>query len=196
MKRIVAVAIGILILAAPLPVGAFHELPCGQFQTTIIDEKTGLRTCLALSPDAQRQVQGARKLQQDQERRTRELLLKQRQQDQEQRTRELLLKQQQRVKKQELIAKREQSKQQQFNRRQTVRQQQSALTRDQAIKLQEGLKRQEPITTRRRELLRKSDLKRQRKLLEQQVKLPGAGLLDSQKALRRRLEKDQRQQSK
>ena len=195
MKRIVAVAIGILILAAPLPAGAFHELACGQFQTTVIDEKTGQRTCLALSPDAQRQVLSAKKLQQDQERRTRELLLKRRQQDQEQRTRELLLKQQQRVKQQELIAKREQSKQRQFNRRQSVRQQQSVLARDQAIKLQEGLKRQEPITTRRRELLRKSDLKRQRNLLEQRVKLPGAGLLESQKALRRRLEKDQRKQN-
>ena len=179
MKRIVAVAIGILILAAPLPAGAFHELACGQFQTTVIDEKTGQRTCLALSPDAQRQVLGAKKLQQDQE----------------QRTRELLLKQQQRVKQQELIAKREQSKQRQFNWRQSVRQQQSVLARDQAIKLQEGLKRQEPITTQRRELLRKSDLKRQRNLLEQQVKLPGAGLLESQKALRRRLEKDQRKQN-
>ena len=179
MKRIVAVAIGILILASPLPVGAFYELDCGPFRTTIIDKETGQRTCLALSPDGQEQFLRARKLQQEQERPMRDLLLKQRQG----------------AKQQGLISKQEQSKQQQFNWRQTVRQRQPALAREQAIKLQEGLKRQEPISTRRRELLRKSELERQRKLLDQQVKLPGAGLLDSQKALRRRLEKDQRKQN-
>lgn len=175
MKRIVAISVGILILATPLPVEAFHELECGPFRTTIIDDETGRRTCLALSPDAQKLFLRTRKLQQEQARRTRDLLLKQRQ----------------RAKKQELITRREQNKQQQFNRSQTLRQRQPALERDQAIKLQEGLKRQEAIRTRRRELLRESDLERQRKLLEQQVKLPGADLLDSQKALKRRLEKDQ-----
>ena len=170
MKRIVVVAIGILILAAPLPVGAFHELDCGPFRTKNIDDETGRRKCLALSPDEQKNFQRFRKLQLEQERRTKELLLKQKE----------------REKLQELITKRELSKQKQFNRRQTVRQQQPVLDRERAIKLLEGRRRQEPITTRRRELLRESELERQRKLLEQQVKLPEADLLDSQKALKRR----------
>lgn len=181
MKRIVAVAATVAawtVIAWTPPVLAFHDLDCGPFRATIVDKKSGTRKCAQTSPDAQKQFLRFRKLQQDQKQRTRELLLQQRQ----------------RQKAQDLIAKQELNKQQQFQRQNSQRQQQSVLNRLQALKRQQGLKRLEPASTKRRKLLRESELDRAVKLLEQQVELPGAGLLDDQRLLRRRLEKDQKRQ--
>lgn len=157
---------------------AFHELDCGPFRASVVDKETGKRRCLALSPDVQEQFLRTRKLKQEQE----------------QRTRDLFLQQKQLSKKQELIEKRERAQQQSFNRRHTVRQRQTVLERDQALKLQEGLSRLEPQTKKRKELLLESNVERRRNQLEQRLELPRADLLDDQKALTRRLKKDQQGQ--
>lgn len=157
---------------------AFHELDCGPFRASVVDEETGKRRCLALSPDAQKQFLRTRKLQQEQE----------------QRVRDLLLQQKQLAKKQELIDKRERAQQQSFNRRHTVRLRQTVLERDQALKLQESLSRQEPQTKKRKDLLLESNIELRRNQLEQSLELPRADLLDDQKALTRRLKKDQQGQ--
>lgn len=184
MKLFLAAVVGFL--AVSEAAWAFHELDCGPFRASVVDEATGQERCIEQSPDARKQFLRFRKLQQEQEQRTRDLLLQQRQ----------------RAKAQELIDTQARNKQLQFNRQHTdgqqrliqrrqTEQQQPALARDRSIKLQEGLKRQEVEATRRRERQRKSDLERQGNLLEQKIDLPRADLLDSQKALQRRLRKDQ-----
>ncbi len=157
---------------------ALHELDCGPFRASVVDEETGRRRCLALSQDAQKQVL-----------RTRELL-----QEQVKRTRDLLLQQKQLAKQQELIEKRERVQQKSYNRRHSVRQRQTVLERDQAIKLQQGLSRREPQSKKRKDLLFESNIERRRNQLEQRLELPRADLLDDQKALNRRLKKDQQAQ--
>lgn len=181
LKHFVAVAAMVAAWTAVAwapPALAFHDLDCGPFRAATIDKKTGARKCVQTSPDAQKQFLRFRKLRQEQEQRTNDLLLQQRQ----------------RQKAQDLIAKQELNKQKQFQRQSSQKQQQSVLNRQQALKRQQGLKRLEPASARRRELLRESELERAVKLLEQQVELPGAGLLDDQKSFRRRLEKDQKGQ--
>ncbi len=183
MNRFAAIITGavcvIIVSWTPLKTAsAFHELDCGPFRDSVVDKETGQRRCLALSSDAQKQLLRTRKLQQEQE----------------QRTRELLLQQKQLVKKQELIEKRERVQQQSFNRRHTLRQRQTVLERDQALKLQEGLSRREPESKKRKDLLLESNIERRRNQLEQSLELPRADLLDDQKALNRRLKKDQQGQ--
>lgn len=174
------------VLAVSGAAWAFHDLDCGPFRTSVVNKATGQKRCVEKGPGAQKQF----------------LRFKQLKQEQEQRTRDLLLQQRQQAKAQELIDRQARNKQQQFNRRTTdaqkrliqrrqVEEQRPALARDRSIKLQEGLKRQEVEATRRRELQRKSDLERQGNLLKQKIDLPRAGLLDNQKALQRRLRKDQ-----
>ena len=175
---IITAAVSVIIVSwTPLKTAsAFHELDCGPYRASVVDEETGQRRCLALSSDAQKQLLRTRKLQQ------------------EQRTRELLLQQKQLSKKQELIEKRERVQQQSFNRRHTLRQRQTILERDQALKLQEGLSRREPESKKRKDLLLESNIERRRNQLEQRLELPKADLLDNQKALTRRLKKDQQGQ--
>ncbi len=187
MKLFFAAAVGFLAVSGSA--WAFHELDCGPFRASVVDQATGQERCLEQSRAARKQFLRFRKLQQEQEKRTRDLLLQQRQQ----------------AKAQELIDRQARNKQLQFNRQQTdsqqrliqrrqVEEQRPALARDRSFKLQEGLKRQEIEATRRRELQRKIDLERQGNLLEQMIGLPRAELLDSQKALKRRLRKDQQPQ--
>jgi hypothetical protein len=173
--RLVVLFVAILIGGVSQPVRAFHTLDCGPFRTTIIDKKTGERTCLALSPVAQEQLLRSRKLQQEQERRTNDLLLKQRQ----------------RAKAQELIDIQERSKQQQFTRGHSRSTREPARSQERTSKIQEGLARQDQEAKRGRERVLESALARQQNLLEQKLKLPRADLLDEQKNLNKRLLKDQ-----
>lgn len=184
-----AVSIIIVSWTSPDIAWALHELDCGEIRASVVDEETGRHRCLALSLDAQKQVLRTRKLLQEQEKRTRDLLLQQKQL----------------AKKQELIEKRERFQQKSYNRRHavrqrksvlelTLRQRQSVLERDQALKLQEGLSRREPASKKRKVLLLESNIERRRNQLEQRLELPRADLLDNQKALTRRLKKDQQGQ--
>ncbi|NQU57448.1 MAG: hypothetical protein HQ513_09440 [Rhodospirillales bacterium] len=177
MRNRMALAV-VFFLAAIPNAGAFHELDCGPFRTTVFDKKTGEKKCLAQSPQARRQFQRFQKLQRDQEKRTRDLQLQQLQRD----------------KAQALIEKQALNKQQQFTRRNSARQQESALSVERAQKLQDGLSRQDSEAVRRKGQLLENDLLRQGNLLEQQIELPRADLLDGQKSLNRRLLKDQAEQ--
>ena len=176
MKRFAVIAV-FSIAAAPAAL-AFHELDCGPFRTTIINEATGERRCLETSPEAKDQILRFRKLQQEQEKRTRELQLLQRQ----------------RAKAQAQITIQEQSRQEQFTRRQILNQRQPSLASERSQKLQEGLLHQGREAKRRDEQALESNLLRTQNLLEQKLELPRADLLDDQKALRRRVEKDQQEQ--
>lgn len=203
MKRFAVIAvIAVFCVAAAPPALAFHELECGPFHTTIINEATGDRRCVETSPGAKEQFQRNRKLQQDQEKRTRNLQIRE---DQEKRTRDLLLRQRQRVKEQELelqqrldaqiqITTREQKKQLRLNRRQILNQRLPALAGERSQILQKGLLHQDRAAKQRGEQALKSNLLRTQNLLEQKLALPRADLLDGQKALKRRLEKDQQGQ--
>ncbi len=203
MKRFAVIAVIAVFSVAASPAAlAFHELECGQFHTTIINKATGERRCVETSPGAKEQFQRNRKLQQDQERRARTLQIRE---DQEKRTRDLLLRQRQRVRAQELerqqrlnaqtqITAEEQNKQQQFTRRQALNRRQSSLTGERSQKLQDGLLQQNREAKRRGEEALKSNLLRTRNLLDQKLALPRADLLDGQKALKRRIEKDQQGQ--
>ena len=183
MNRFTAIitgAVGLIIVTwTPFKdASAFHNLDCGPFRASVVDKETGKRRCLALSPDVQKQFLRTRKLQQEQEKRTRDLFLQQKQLS----------------KKQELIEKRKRVQQLSNNRRQTVRQRQAVLKRDQALKLQEGLNRREPQSKKRRDSLLESNVERRRNQLVQRLELPRADLLDGQKTLNRRLRKDQQGQ--
>ena len=98
MVKRLALAVVFLLVALP-PAGAFHELDCGPFRTTVIDKKTGERTCLAQPPEARRQYLRTKELQREQKKRTndQQLLLRKRtarqdlQQEQNRRARELVL---------------------------------------------------------------------------------------------------------
>lgn len=175
MKRFAVIAV-FCIAAAP-PALALHELNCGPFRTKIINQATGESRCLERSPAAKEQFLRFRKLQQEQEKRTRELQLLQRQ----------------RAKAQALITIQEQSRQKQFTRRQILNQRQPARASERSQILQKGLLRQDRDAKRRGEQALKSNLLRTRNLLEQKLELPRADLLDGQKALRRRIEKDQQE---
>lgn len=176
MRRLLVIAI--FVLAAAPAAEAFHDLDCGPFRAQLVDDETGERRCAPMSPEAQAQVLRFRELQREQEKRVRDLLLQQRQ----------------REKRQELIATKELVKQRQFNRRQAVRQQQPVLALEQAITREAGRLREEPLDKVRKDLLLENELERQRNLLEQQLSLPLADLEDEQKALVRKLEKDQQGQ--
>ncbi len=176
MKRIAAITVFIVVLA---PVAwAFHDLDCGPFRTKIINQATGESRCLEKSPEAIQQFMRFRKLQQEQEKRIRELQLEQRQ----------------RATAQALIRIRELNKQQKFHRRQAVNRRQPGLAVERSVKIQEGLLRQGLEAKRRREQSLESGLLRQQNLLEQQLALPRADLLDDQKAFNLRLKKDQQGQ--
>ncbi len=200
MKRFVIIAV-FSVAATPAAL-AFHELKCGPFHTTVINEATGDRRCVETSPGAKEQFQRNRKLQQDQEKRTRNLKIRE---DQEKRTRDLLLRQRQRVRDRESerqqrldaqteITTREQKKQLRLNRRQILNQRLPARARERSQILQDGLLHQDRDAKRRGEQALESDLLRTQNLLEQQLTLPRANLLDGQKALKRRVEKDQQGQ--
>jgi len=170
-------AIGIVVLAAGFSPAAraFHTLDCGPFRITVIDKKTGESACLEQSPGAQEQFLRFRKLQQDQERRTRDLLLQQRQ----------------RAKAQELIDVRERNRQLQFALGHTLDQREPVRDQERTVTVQEGLSRQDLEEKLRREQALQSSYTRRQNLLEQKLELPRADLLDGQKALNRRLRKDQ-----
>ncbi len=187
MKRFAVIAV-FSIAAAPAAL-AFHELDCGPFRTTIINEATGERRCLETAPGAKDQFLRFRKLQLEQEKRIRDLQLRQRQ-----RVKAQEVERQQRLNAQTQITIQEQNKQQRFNRRQTLNQRQSSLASERSQKVQEGLLRQDREAKRRNEQSLKSDLLHTQNLLEQKLELPRADLLDGQKALRRRVEKDQQEQ--
>lgn len=187
MKRIAAIAVFIVVLAPETL--AFHDLDCGPFRATVVDEATGDTRCLDPTPEAQKQFLRFRQLQQEQEKRTRDLQLQQRQ-----RTKAQELKQQQRAKAQALIGVRELNKQQIFNRRQAVNRRQPGLAVERSATIQEGLLRQGLEAKRRSEESLESRLIRQQNLLEQQLELPRADLLDDQKAFNLRLKKDQQRQ--
>ncbi len=172
------IVIAVFFVAVTPAALAFHELNCGPFRTAIVNKATGERRCVATSPDARDQFLRFRKLQQEQEKRTRELQLLQRQ----------------RAKAQALITIQEQSRQEQFARRHILNQRQSSRTSERSQILQEGLLRQDRDAKRRGEQALKSNLLRTRNLLEQKLERPRADLLDGQKALRRRIEKDQQGQ--
>ena len=157
---------------------AFHELDCGPFRTKIINQSTGERRCLENSPETREQFLRFRKLQQEQEKRAHELQLLQRQ----------------RAKAQALITIQEQKKQEQFTRRQILNQRLPGRASERSQILQEGLLRQDQEAKRRSEQALESDLLRTQNLLEQKLELPRADLLDSQKAFKRRVEKDQQGQ--
>ena len=176
MKRFAVIAV-FSVAATPAAL-AFHELDCGPFRTKIINQATGEHRCVERSPEAREQFLRFRKLQQEQEKRIRELQLLQRQ----------------RAKAQDQITIQEQSRQEQFTRRQTLNQRQPALASERSQILQEGLLRQDREAKRRSEQALESDILRTQNLLEQKLELPRADLLDSQKALRRRVEKDQQEQ--
>ena len=176
MKRFAVIAV-FFVAATPAAL-AFHELDCGPFRTKIINQATGERRCVESSSEAKEQFLRFRKLQQEQEKRTRELQLLQRQ----------------RAKAQALITIREQSRQEQFSRRQILNQRQPARASERSQILQEGLLHQDQEAKRRSEQALESDLLRTHNLLEQKLELPRADLLDSQKALKRRVEKDQQGQ--
>ena len=160
------------------PALAFHELDCGPFRTTIVNEATGERRCVETSPDAIKQFQRFRKLQDEQKKRTRDLQLLQRQ----------------RAKAQAQITIQELNKQLQFTRRQTLNQRQSSRASERSQILQDGLLHQDQEAKRRGEQALKSNLLRQQNLLEQKMELPRADLLEDQKTLKRRIEKDQQGQ--
>ena len=176
LKRFAVIAV-FSIAAAPAAL-AFHQLDCGPFRTKIINEATGERRCLENSPEAKEQFLRFRKLQQEQEKRTRDLQLRQLQ----------------RAKAQAQITIQEQSRQEQFTRRQILNQRQPGLAIERSIKVQEGLIRQDREAKRRSEQVLESDLLRTQNLLEQKLELPRADLLDGQKALKRRIEKEQQGQ--
>ena len=179
MKHLAVIAvIAVFSIAATPSALAFHELDCGPFRTTIVNKATGERRCLESSPETREQFLRFRKLQQEQEKRTRELQLLQRQ----------------RAKAQAQITIQELNKQLQFNRRQALNQRQSSRAGERSQILREGLLRQDRDAKRRGEQALRSNLLRTRNLLEQKLELPRADLLDSQKALKRRIEKDQRGQ--
>jgi len=173
-KRAALLTFFALLFAAP-PVWGFHDLDCGPFRATVIDEKTGERKCVALSDDARRQFQRFRELQQEQEKRIRDLELQH----------------QQRVKAQELLLKREKNKQQQFSRENSLRRQRPVISLERSGKALEQNERQRADAAKRREQQQANDLFRQKNLLEQSIELPRADLLDDQKTLIRRVLKDQ-----
>ena len=170
--------IAVFSVAATPSALAFHDLDCGPFRTKIINQATGERRCLENSPETREQFLRFRKLQQEQEKRTRELQMLQRQ----------------RAKAQALITIREQSKQEQFIRRQILNQRQSSRAGERSQIFQEGRLHQDRDAKRRGEQALKSNLLRSQNLLEQKLELPRADLLDGQKALKRRLAKDQQGQ--
>lgn len=176
MKGIAALSVVTVFIVAAAPAAwGFHDLDCGPFRAEVVDEATGISRCLDPAPGTQRQFLRFRQLKLEQEKRTRELQLEQRQ----------------RAKAQALIRIQELTKQQGFNRRHMVRQRQSGLTAARSTNIQEGLLRQDQEAKRRGEEALASGLLRQRFQLEQQLALPRADLLDGQKALNLRLQKDQ-----
>ena len=102
--------------------------------------------------------------------------------------------QRQRAKAQALITIQEQSRQEQFIRRQILNQRQSSRAGERSQIFQEGRLHQDRDAKRRGEQALKSNLLRSQNLLEQKLELPRADLLDGQKALKRRIEKDQKGQ--
>ncbi len=187
MKRFAVIAV--FAVAATPPALAFHELDCGPFRAAIVNKATGERRCVENSPAAKDQFLRFRKLQQEQKKRIHDLQLRQRQ-----RVKAQEVEQQQRATARTQITIQEQNKQQRFNRRQALNQRQSSRASERSQILQEGLLRQDRDAKRRNEQTLKSDLMRTQNLLEQRLKLPSADLLDSQKALKRRVEKDQQGQ--
>jgi len=141
----------------------------------VIDKKTGERTCREPASGAREQFLRFRKLQQEQQRRTRDLLLQQRQ----------------RAKAQEILDTQERNRQLQFNRRHTLNQREQGRNQDRTVKVQESLARQDPEAQMLREWVLENTLSRRRNLLEQKLKLPRADLLDGQKAFSRGRLKDQ-----
>ena len=174
MLRIAALFVVVFAAGLSPATKAFHTLKCGPFRTTIIDKKTGEKTCLDQGPGAQEQFMRTRRLQQEQTRRTRDLELQQRQ----------------RAKAQELIDIQQLNKQQQFTRGHTLNQREPVRDQEQSRIIQEGLTHQDQEAKRLREESLKSNLLRNQNLLEQKLELPRANLLVDQKALKRRL-KDQ-----
>lgn len=178
MLRYAALFVVFLAFGVSPAAWAFHTLECGPFRATLIDKKTEKKTCLDLGPRAQEQFLRTRKLQQDQERRTRDLLLNQRQ----------------RAKAQELIDLQARNEQEQFTRSHSLEQRAPARDQEQSMTIQEGLTRQDQEAKRRREESLASNTLRRQNLLEQKLELPRADLLDDQKAFQRRRLKDQAKQ--
>ena len=178
MLRIAALFVVVLASGLSPAAWALHAVECGPFRATIIDKKTGEKTCLELGPGAQEQFLRTRKLQKDQERRTRDLLQQQLQQ----------------AKAQERIGLQARNKQQQFTRGHTLDQREPLRDQEKSRIIQEGLTHQDQEAKRRREESLKSNLLRSKNLLEQKLELPRADLLDNQKAFNRRLLKDQAEQ--
>ena len=75
-----------------------------------------------------------------------------------------------------------------------MRQRQPGLAAARSVRVQEGLLRQDQEAKRRGAAALESNLLRNQNLLEQQLVLPRADLLDGQKALNLRLKKDQQEQ--
>lgn len=176
-------------IAISPPARAFHELECGPFRTTIINEATGARHCVETSPDAKDQFLRFRQLQQEQEKRVRDLQLRQ-----SRRTKAQEFEQRQRANAQTQITIQERNRQRSFTRRQTQNQRRQSLAGERTQKIQDGLLRQGREAKRRNEQALESDLLRAQNLLEQRLELPRADLLDDQKALSRRVLKDQQSQ--
>jgi len=92
------------------------------------------------------------------------------------------------------IVAQELSRQQDFALRQALSQRQPGLSAERSATFQEGLLRQDLEAKRRCDQALESGLLRNQNLLEQQLALPRADLLDDQKALTLRLKKDQQGQ--
>ena len=75
-----------------------------------------------------------------------------------------------------------------------MRQRQPGLAAARSVRVQEGLLRQDQEAKRRGAAALESNLLRNQNVLEQQLVLPRADLLDGQKALNLRLKKDQQEQ--
>jgi hypothetical protein len=149
MFRIAALFLVVLVAGLPPAARAFHALDCGPFRPTVIDKKTGERTCLEPTPGARGQFLRFRKLQQEQQRRTRDLLLQQRQ----------------RAKAQEILDTQERNRQLQFNRRHTLNQREPGRNQDRTVKVQESLGRQNLEAQMLRERVLENTLSRRRNLL-------------------------------
>ncbi len=175
MLRVAALFVVVIVAGLSPAAWAFHTLECGPFRTTLIDKNTGEKTCLDQGPGAQGQFMRFRKLQQDRERRTRDLLLQQRQQ----------------AKAQELIDLQERAKQQKFTRGHTLNQREPVRDQEKSRTIQESLTHQDQEAKRLREESLQSNLLRGQNLLEQKLELPRADLLDGQKAFNKRILKDQ-----
>jgi len=189
-----AVMGGTAALSAP-PAKAFHNLECASTSTTIIDEATGQRRCVRSAPLAREQFIRSRQLQQEQERRTRALLLQQREsvllREQERFASDLLIQRNERELQLESTVNQELARQEQFRRAHTARSSQSVFDNAQAVTAQDSLNRVEPEDTRRRAESRLNELERRQKANMQQQALPTLELLDDLKVRGRQLRNQQ-----